>query len=185
MTKFSLLLSLHLIFLGCQSNNQKSIAATVIPSEDSISVLQHAAADGLNVEMAKAWLIDAVQKEFETKLDGEVSNSSIYTADYNAYKDDALGVGYDGGLSQAEFERKWNSKFNTKYAGMGTGYLISGQDFGKIVVSSCELMATTTSNELYFKTDIRDVDFKHDYHREIKVIGAGDSFLIADVKEFD
>jgi hypothetical protein len=47
-------------------------------------------------------------------------------------KEDAMNVDMDvdGSLTEKEFEDKWKGKFDTSKAGIGIGFLITGQDLG-------------------------------------------------------
>ena len=134
-------------------------------------------------ELAKKWLIENVEENFKT-TDGIIDK--ICTKSYAEYKSDAIGVDYDGGLSPKAFEKKWKSKFDIKYVGMGTGFLISGQDWVQIKVIKCELSPVKLKEGHLFKTTIEDIGAitKTIYKRDIKVVPSGNAFLIADVLEY-
>lgn len=135
-------------------------------------------------ENAKEWLIKTIETYFKKDLP---EMRGITTKLYEEYKTDATNVDLDteGALTQTEFENKWKRLYDTKYAGIGNGFLISGQDWGKIEVTKCNSLKSNSENEFVFETTIRDIDFKVDYKREIKVIKTENSFLICDVKEYD
>ncbi len=137
-----------------------------------------------DTENAKEWLIETIETYFKKDLQ-EMRGKT--TKPYEEYKTDATNVDLDteGALTQTEFENKWKRLYDTKYAGIGNGFLISGQDWGKIEVTKCNSLKSNSENEFVFETTIRDIDFKVDYKREIKVIKTENSFLICDVKEYD
>lgn len=134
-------------------------------------------------EKAKEWLKKAIESCFQED-NGEMEK--ITTPVYEEYKTDATNVDldWDRSLTQLEFENKWKDKYDIKYAGVGNGFLISGQDWGKIEVLKCDLLEET-ENSYIFKTIIRDVEYKIDYERDIEVIRSGNSFLINDIKEYN
>ncbi len=69
---------------------------------------------------------------------------------------------------------------------MGTGFLISGQDWTKIKVKKCELSPVKLKEGYLFETTIEDVGATPEtiYKRDIKVISSGNSFVISDALEF-
>lgn len=134
-------------------------------------------------ELAKKWLIENVEENFNT-ADGLIDK--ICTKSYAEYKSDAIGIEYDGGLTPKAFKKKWKGKFDIKYAGTGTGFLISGQDWVKIKVIKCELSPVKLKEGYVFETTIEDIGAttKTIYKRDIKVVPSGNTFLIADVLEY-
>lgn len=134
-------------------------------------------------DLAKQWLIEKIEENFNTP-DGLMD--SICTKKYAEYKSDAIGVEYDGGLTRKAFEKKWKGKFDIKHGGMGTGFLISGQDWTKIKVKKCELSPVKLKEGYLFNTTIEDVGATSEtiYKRDIKVVPYGKSFLISDVLEY-
>lgn len=131
---------------------------------------------------AKKWLIKAIEDFF---LNNMSDQKMITTTRYNEYKSDAIGVDMDGGMTAKEFQLKWGKIYDTNYAGMGVGFLISGQDYGKIKVTKCDAKASNVENEFIFDVQIDVPEMKAVYHREIKLVESNNSFLIDDVKEFD
>jgi hypothetical protein len=131
-------------------------------------------------ENAKDWLIKAIEINFNKDT---FDTADITTKTYAEYKSDAINIEYENGLTQEAFKKKWKNKFDLKYVGYN-GFLVPTQDYGKIKVSSCKLLSVTKDKAYIFETIIRDVDYKHNYKRDIKVIHSGKSFLIADVKEY-
>lgn len=137
----------------------------------------------VNAIKAQKWVIQAIEKSFSTDNEEE-----IFTKEYDEYKQDAINVAYetDGSLTEQEFITKWKDRFDTKYAGVGSGFMISGQDWGNIKVTKCELLSKT-DNSYTFKILIEDVGEGHEakYHRDFTVIIQKNSFLISDIKEYD
>jgi hypothetical protein len=176
MKKTILIISLFSI-LSCQKkqeNNQEEIInKDTVVSDVPSKVLSES-------DLAQKWLIENIEKNFKT-TEGLID--SICTKDYATYKSDAIGVEYDGGMTQKAFEKKWKDKFDVKHAGIGTGFLISGQDWEKIKVSKCELSPLKLKKGYLFETIIEDSPSKANYKRDIKVIKSGNSFLISDVLE--
>lgn len=133
-------------------------------------------------ESPEAWLIKSLETYF-AKYD-KIPLTKLCTPTYIAYKQDALEIDYDSGLSLAAFKQKWKGKFDTKYAGVNQGFFISGQDFGKIRVTTCTFLRND-ENGKWYKVVLRDDEFKVNYRREIRLIEQKGSYKIADVKEFN
>ena len=108
---------------------------------------------------------------------------SVYTKQYNDYKDDAMNVDLDDGLTNDEFFMKWKDKYNPKLAGIGTGLFIPEQDYGLIKVSHCELK-NKIADGFIFNIVIEDTESKTKHSRDIKIIRSAGSFLIDDVMEY-
>ena len=175
MNKIYLLITL-LSFASCQ-NKTKKIEVEV--NSDSIST-DIKVAEIVESDLAKKWLIESIETNFKT---AEGLIDSICTKDYATYKSDVIGVEYDGGMTQQAFEKKWKDKFDVKHVGIGSGFLISGQDWENIKVTKCELSPIELKEGYLFETIIEDLPSKTIYKRDIKVIQSGKSFLIADILE--
>ena len=176
MNKIYLLITL-LSFASCQNKTKK---IEVEMHSDSVST-DIKVAEIVESDLAKKWLIESIETNFKT-TEGLID--SICTKDYATYKSDAIGVEYDGGMTQQAFEKKWKNKFDVKHAGIGTGFLISGQDWETIKVTKCESSPIELKEGYLFETIIEDLPSKTIYKRDIKVIQSGKSFLIADVLEY-
>jgi hypothetical protein len=135
-----------------------------------------------STDIGKKWLIQSIESFFQNydSLNGDFSK--ICTKNYFEYKTDATNVDLDGGLSLLEFRSKWKNK-NLKYSGVSDGFMISGSDFGKIKVTSCDFQSKTANGSLIFKVLIEDLDFKSKFYRDIILIPSFKSFLIDDVIE--
>lgn len=182
MKKNSTYLLAILTIVSCQNQeSSKEVIAVVkvIPQHDSISspkVLIDSA------EIAKKWLIQAVETTFKTN-EGEMKD--ICTPQYEAYKSDAIGVDMDGGMTPAEFKKKWSKKYNIALAGASVGFMIGGQDWQNIKVTKCELKNKTADGAYLFDCTIEDIGPNVKYKRDVKVISANKSFLISDVLEYN
>ena len=175
MNKTYLLIAL-LSLASCQ-NTGKKIEVEV--KTDSI-VIETKTSKISESDLAKKWLIKSIEANFKTS---EGLIDSICTKDYATYKSDAIGVEYDGGMTLLAFEKKWKDKFDVKHVGIGTGFLISGQDWENIKVATCEISPVKLKEGYLFETLIEDLPSKVTYRRDIKVIKSGQTFLIADVLE--
>ena len=83
-------------------------------------------------EEAKKWLVNNIISYFKTDIsDQEKMMKNITTKDYYEFKTDATNVDMDvdGSLTVKEFQQKWGDKYDTNFAGINTGFLISGQDW--------------------------------------------------------
>ena len=136
-----------------------------------------------DAEFAKNWLEENINSFFNENTSSITHDMrSITTTDYYDYKMDAMNVGMDmtGSLSKEEFKNKWKNKFDTSKAGIGVGFLISGQDWDSIKVTKCDLI-DEKDNAFLFDVIILDKGFKTHYSNKIKVVKNDNQFLIADV----
>jgi hypothetical protein len=184
MMKSTVLFLIVLISISCQNTMVKKEELVEKPSTEIIKIKKKESNQVINKsESAKKWLIETVQTYFK-KDDSEMSG--ITTKTYEEYKTEATNVDLDtdGALTLTEFENKWKNIYDIKYAGVGVGFLISGQDWMKIEVTQCNLLSENDDTYV-FQTILSDTGFKTDYKRDIRIIKSGNSFLIDDVKEYN
>jgi len=190
MKKILLFTFVFLATLACNSNVQlnekKEVAYSIIKNKTGLNLITQIATD---TTKAKVWLI----KVIESYLNGEDLNAAFtnlrasLTGTYYNYKQDAINLIYDGGdttMTRETFDKKWRSKYNTKFVGNG-GYLISSNDHGKIKVTICDFIKQPEQNSYLYKVIIEDLDFKLKSNRNIKVVKQGDIFLIDDIIEYN
>lgn len=184
MKKRTVLFLMILISISCQNKSTKEEELTEKPTVENTEKEKKRNNQVSNKsESAKKWLIETVQTYFKKDFP---EMSGITTKTYEEYKTEATNVDLDTdvAMTQSEFENKWKNKYDTKYAGIGFGFLISGQDWGKIEVTQCNLLLENDDSYV-FQTILRDTEFKTDYKRDIRIIKSGNSFLIDDVKEYN
>ena len=175
--KFHILLFLiSLTTFACNNTDTPNIS---VPPKATLSQPQKQIN---SADQAEIWLIEAIEQYFSTSTPAQ---KKITTPRYFEYKNDAINVDLDGGLTSKEFADKWGANYDTHYAGIGSGFLISGQDYGKIIVSYCKLKESKSDTEYTFDIKMEDNQFNAVYKREIKVVFMNDKFLIDDVKEFE
>ncbi len=97
----------------------------------------------------------------------------------------SVHLGYDGGMDEAAFTKKWSSTYDISHAGIGTAFLISGQDNGKVKVTKCVVKPTTTVDANILDVIISDPDMNVTYHRDFKIVPIGKAYQIDDVVEWD
>jgi len=139
-------------------------------------------------EAAQNWLKKSIVSYFKADIsDQQKIMQDITTKNYYQYKTDATNVDLDvdGSLSLKEFQQKWGNKYNTKNAGINTGFLISAQDWTNIEVRKCELDAISGDEAFVFDVEIVDDGAKAIFNRKIGVVKKDNKFLIADVIEKD
>lgn len=133
---------------------------------------------------AREWLMKNITNYFATEELGSLDSfmQKMTTAEYYEYKNDATNVDLeiDGSLTETQFHEKWKNKFDTSKAGIGTGFLISGQDWDKIEFEKCDLISTTEKGFL-FDVILKDETFQSKYPSKILVVHLGDGYKIADV----
>lgn len=133
---------------------------------------------------AREWLMKNITNYFATEELGSLDSfmQKMTTAEYYEYKNDATNVDLeiDGSLTETQFHEKWKNKFDTSKAGIGTGFLISGQDWDKIEFEKFDLISTTEKGFL-FDVILKDETFQSKYPSKILVVHLGDGYKIADV----
>jgi hypothetical protein len=186
MRRFMILFFGSIAFLACRNPQDANSFTTKISKEEKAE-LPATGKEKADSEAARKWLIETVDYYFKPNKEDWSDMKGITTKTYEEYKVDAINVdlGTDGALTLSEFENKWRKKFDTKYAGIGVGFLVPEQDIGTIEVTSCKLLKCISEKKYLFEMIIRDSDFKREYKREIEVIRSSDSLLISDVKEFN
>lgn len=170
-------ISLLFLITGCKEEN-KPVSAQQEPSQ---KVIAEDKPDKSGE--AKKWLVKNMENYFKADLGAsDKIMQKITTADYYDYKTDAMNVDMDvdGSLSEKEFQSKWKGRFDTAKAGIGSGFLITGQDWDEIKVSKCELISENKENKM-FDVVLSDKNLKTEYPVKIKVEMGKNGFLIADV----
>jgi hypothetical protein len=189
MTKICLCLFIALVLTSCSANNSTDANPVDIAKPIAINqqrkILNNTLADTLKV---KQWLIDVI----ENYANGEDPNAAhermrkALTDDYYSYKVDAMCLDSDRKppMSKEEFKKKWEGKYNTKYAGFGR-FIISAQDNGKIKVTSCNLLRDIEQNASVYRVVIEDLNYKTRFNRDVKVIAQNGRLLIDDIIEYN
>lgn len=174
--------SLFLMMMSCKDVKEKEIATKIPPIENVVTD------NSKDVDAAKDWLKKNIVGYFKADIsDQQKIMQNMTTEDYYQYKTDATNVDMevDGSLTLKEFQQKWGNKFNTKYAGINTGFLISAQDWTNIEVRKCELEAMSGNDAFVFDVELIDEGAKAIFKRKIGVVKKENKFLIADVIEKD
>lgn len=160
-----------------QAFAEKAIDNTSLPQKNFTNEIDSTA--------AKTWLTEAIIQFF----DGTNSDmQKLTTATYYEFKMDAMNVELeiDGSLSEEEFRKKWQHKYDLNIHPTQTGFLISGQDWGNIKVAQITVKSVnSTDRSITFRTLIRDEKFNIDYDRDIIVVKNEGRYLISDVLEYD
>ena len=76
-------------------------------------------------------------------------------------------------------------EFDVSKAGIGSGFLISGQDWSQISVADINFKGKNSSQAYLYEVVIEDLDFKVKYNRELKLVTSGSTFKIEDVLEMN
>ena len=174
-----------LLILSCQNKKDSKKELT---STDTLMVTTEPKGDSneeltvIDTEDAIRWLTEVIESHLN---EGGYPMEDICTPAYYEYKLDAVQVGYDGGLTETEFNKKWSNKYNVKYAGLGTGFLISAQDWNKIKVTSCIPKSDEDTRSLLLKVTMVDIELNDSFQRDIKIVPVGKAYLIDDVVEYN
>lgn len=174
MSKFFVFVMVICSFSCKNTSTPKTELAEV--TEKAIAVDSSYSAEG------KIWLKEVIESHFDHE---SYALEDICTPEYFQFKSDAVNVGYDGGLSEEEFIGKWKGKFDTQHAGIGLGFFISGQDWGKIEVTQCTPIESKIPETYVYDVIIDDTQFKAKYHRIFTLIQIGKAFQISNVVEFE
>ncbi|MBK8347745.1 MAG: hypothetical protein IPL08_08940 [Saprospiraceae bacterium] len=185
MKAFFIAVLFFFLIWSCQNKPQQSESS---PTADTTEMTKSVDSEPINTdndidnEDAIRWLTEVIESHLN---DGGYPMEDICTPKYYEYKMDAIQVGYDGGLTDDQFKQKWSSDYNLKYAGKGTGFLISGQDWGKAKVTNCSPKSDGKNGFLVLNVTIDDKEFNASYHRDIKIVSIGKAYQIDDVMEYD
>lgn len=184
MTLKKILVSLFAISLaGCgQSSSTKAPATpadTITKAGVPASSVAAASEDDDQQEIvaAKDWLEKSISLFFQDKTTME----KICTKQYNSFKNDGWSMS-EGDMSEKKFKSKWGAIYNLNLFCSDCGFLIDGQDYGKIKAEAT--LKSKTNDGYWFSVLIKDLDFKANYKRDIRVVNSGNSFLIDEILEY-
>jgi hypothetical protein len=169
--------------LACRNSSPNAVTTTQSIVTDTVfSAKPTPITADIDTEDVCAWLKEVIETHLNS---GGFAMEDICTPQYYAYKTDAMQVGYDGGMDEEAFAKKWSATYDVARAGMGTAFLISGQDNGKVVVTKCTAKPTSTEEIFILEVVISDPDMNATYHRDFKIIPIGKAYQIDDVVEWD
>ncbi len=177
MLKNFFFLSFSVFTLGCTSEKDNSSLTIDV---DSL-VTQNTNPYQILSPDARQWLIFSIEGYFNNQIPIE----NICSKEYFEFKNDAINVDIDGGITEEAFKKKWSPIRDLEFVGIGSGFLISGQDWRKIKVTKCHLLKEKENGDFVFEVTISDLDFNAQYDREITIGVHKNTFLIYDVKEFN
>nr|WP_315033640.1 hypothetical protein [uncultured Chryseobacterium sp.] len=170
-----------LLIIACKEEKKE----TTTPNEPQVKneMIHKAEPQANEAEEARKWLVKSIEDYFKADLVAQDKiMQKMTTKDYFEYKTDATNVDMDidGSLTEREFQDKWRKKFDVQKAGVGYGFLITGQDWEEIKVSSCKILAEG-QHDFLFEVILSDKKLKAEYPITVSVIKDHNSFLIADV----
>jgi hypothetical protein len=138
--------------------------------------------DSHTIEEGKKWLKENIESFFNNNEKFMKGFSSLCTKQYFEFKQDATNIDLDGGMSEGAFKTKWGRRYS-KYAGLGEGFMIAGNDYGKIELAKIEFINRTEMGGLCYEVLIIDKIFNSKFQRKIILMKENDLFLIDDVIE--
>ena len=167
---------------GCANQSNSNPSETKVTAKSDSVTIQ--ADSTQQIENAKQWIVTTVENFFRDYDKNHGDFSGICTKQYAEFKVDATNVDLDldASLSLSEFKEKWGRRYS-EYAGIGSGFIVGGNDFGVIKVPVCNFENKTEMGGLLFDTRVDDTTMNARYYRKIIVVPDGDSFLIDDVLE--
>ncbi len=174
------IISLFLIF-SCHNTVKENIKSEEFSLEDVV------AQNNAGAEEAKKWLKKSIVEYFKADIsEQDKIMKDMTTKKYYEFKNDAINVDLDvdGSLTLKQFQKKWENDYDTNFAGINTGFLISAQDWINVEVRKCEV-ETALLNVYNFNVMLADDGFKAKYRRHIKVIKEDDKFLIDGIIELN
>jgi len=139
----------------------------------------------LDTTAVKKWL-DKVIIDYGNGSDLKLVDHNLtlaLTDDYYKYKLEAITLEYSD-MTWEEFERKWESKYNTSFVGNGVFFGLT-PDHGNIEISSCNLLNTFGDSSQIYRVIIRDTHWKINYLTDIKIVSRGQKLLIDDIIELE
>ena len=180
--KYVYIVVLTTTLYACQQTNKTANQLNSHTTTDRATITN----TSIDTTLAKEWLVSTITNLFSSD---EVKMEEVTTPQYAEFKNDALNVDLelDSSLTLEQFNAKWGKIYNIQTHPIQTGFLISGQDWGKIYVESISVKETDSSepNKVLFQVVITDKEFQVKYNRDIEVIEDQNKYLIADVVEYD
>jgi hypothetical protein len=191
MTRLFFFMAIAFTFTACSTNSSSEathsdIATAAVTIQKRSDTTNELLADTATV---KTWLIGVIE-DYTNNQNSNLAYANLQkslTSNYYHYKQDAINLEYDDSeeaLSEEDFKKKWQGKYNPKYVGYG-GFIISAQDNGKIKVTKCVLLKNPGPNTSLYKVKIKDLDYKAEFNRDIKVVTEANRLFIDDVIEYD
>lgn len=196
MKKYYISFAFAYLFVSCNKNEITKQQSTTHKQDTSITPLkkdidtlkisknEKVFNDKLVVEKNEyenggSWLKKSIENYFSQPIWPEME--TITTKRYAEFKSDAMGIQYDGGLTDKQFAEKWDKKYNLKLTN-NESFLIGMQDNETIKVTTIN-QTKITKNGAWYHVIIRDTYFKININRDIRIIKNGNSFLIDEVLE--
>lgn len=184
-------LAIGLALTACsadQSHDGEKPAATTpaLPTQPESNSATNVLEDTTKVKTWLTGVIEAYPNSEDPNLGFQNLKKSL-TADYYTYKQDAINLEYDDSdtaMTEDDFKKKWQGKYNTKLVGNG-GFIISAQDNGKVKVTKCNFIKNLGQEAALYKVRIDDLDFKATYNRDVKVVTVNNQLFIDDVLEYN
>lgn len=92
-----------------------------------------------------------------------------------------MGIEFDYGLTEKEFKKKWQGKYNLDLVNQES-FLLGTQDHGKIKVIAV-IPKNIETNGAWYNVTLKDLDFNNTVNREIRIVKNGKRYLIDEVLE--
>lgn len=132
----------------------------------------------LSVQKARQWLQSSLIHYFDDSL----KMQQLATDRYVQFKTDAMSIGFDGGMNQEAFEKKWASVYDVKQPGLGKGFLIPLQDWNSIMIANCRFIYVD-KQALWFTLDLLEHPSSAYFSRYVKLVSINRTYRIDDVLE--
>jgi len=127
---------------------------------------------------AQKWIETEIPKAFNTQLN---PIKSLATEKYQRYKSDAINVDFDGGLSEADFHKKWKKDFDTQKAGIGLSFILGVQDYETVKIERARFVKKITPTSYLFLVSFSYFENSGTIAVQLIVEEHENSFLISDV----
>lgn len=167
---------------GCGQNSSTKTQSTptdsIAKADTPVNNISPDENDGQQeIVAAKDWLEKSISLFFQDKTTIE----KICTNQYASFKNDGWSMS-EGDISEKKFKDKWGNIYKLDLFCSDCGFLIDGQDYGKIKPEA--IFKNKSNNGYWFSVLIKDLDFKADYKRDIRVVKNEGSFLIDEILEY-
>lgn len=175
MKGFALLFLILFSLFSCTKQEKEKLVVNEQKTETSTE----------DISKIEDWLKVEIEKYFNTPKDGKdpvECEKMLYTSRFSEFWLDAIGTEYDGGMSDADFRKKWDSIYLLKDIRSEEIFLVPQQDYGKIKVDQIKLLSSTANKEYWFSLVTTDQDFKTNYTRKVKVIPFENSYRIDEIR---
>lgn len=151
------------------------------PVADTAEIVAESSSKDDNINNGKLWLQTNIENLYNNSFSIE-KMKKVCTSRYVNFRTDGWNIDEGDEKAANAFSTKWGKIYNLKYCCADCGFLIYGQDHGKISVAAN--FKNKTANGYWFNVTITDKEFNVSYKSDVRIIKNGTSYLIDEALEY-